>query len=127
MAHLSIEFLHVKPGKGAANVRTTLRNYLTGNQVEKTFSAGSKIEVTRKALDILTGGKFKCMVQTRLVTASHNYRHLKIIDEADTFKETKQYLQRWFPVRLYGLGTLFRVHLKNSVSTRRMLGTNRSG
>ncbi|XP_047950751.1 elongation factor P [Salvia hispanica] len=39
-----IEFLHVKPGKGAAFVRTTLRNYVTGNQVEKTFRAGSKIE-----------------------------------------------------------------------------------
>ncbi|KAG8377130.1 hypothetical protein BUALT_Bualt09G0136400 [Buddleja alternifolia] len=40
-----IEFLHVKPGKGAAFVRTTLRNFLTGNSVEKTFRAGSKIEV----------------------------------------------------------------------------------
>lgn len=39
-----IEFLHVKPGKGAAFVRTTLRNYVTGNQVEKTFRAGSKVE-----------------------------------------------------------------------------------
>ncbi|CAL5335279.1 unnamed protein product [Camellia sinensis] len=39
-----IEFLHVKPGKGAAYVRTTLRNYVTGNSVEKTFRAGSKIE-----------------------------------------------------------------------------------
>ncbi|KAL3615796.1 hypothetical protein CASFOL_040090 [Castilleja foliolosa] len=39
-----IEFLHVKPGKGAAFVRTTLRNYLTGNQCDKTFRAGSKIE-----------------------------------------------------------------------------------
>ncbi|GER55718.1 elongation factor P [Striga asiatica] len=38
------EFLHVKPGKGAAFVRTMLRNYVTGNQVEKTFRAGSKIE-----------------------------------------------------------------------------------
>ncbi|XP_028055080.1 uncharacterized protein LOC114259266 isoform X2 [Camellia sinensis] len=37
-----IEFLHVKPGKGAAYVRTTLRNYVTGNSVEKTFRAGSK-------------------------------------------------------------------------------------
>ncbi|KAK2981835.1 hypothetical protein RJ640_010352 [Escallonia rubra] len=38
------EFLHVKPGKGAAYVRTTMRNYVTGNSVEKTFRAGSKIE-----------------------------------------------------------------------------------
>lgn len=34
----------MKPGKGAAFVRTTLRNYVTGNTVEKTFRAGAKIE-----------------------------------------------------------------------------------
>ncbi|XP_052175313.1 uncharacterized protein LOC127790076 [Diospyros lotus] len=38
-----LEFLHVKPGKGAAYVRTTLRNYVTGNTVQKTFRAGIKI------------------------------------------------------------------------------------
>ncbi|GAB4856229.1 hypothetical protein Ancab_014156 [Ancistrocladus abbreviatus] len=38
-----IEFLHVKPGKGAAFVRTKMRNYVTGNIVEKTFRAGSTI------------------------------------------------------------------------------------
>ncbi|GLU17850.1 hypothetical protein SLE2022_342010 [Rubroshorea leprosula] len=50
-----LEFLHVKPGKGAAFVRTKLRNYITGNTVEKTFRAGSTI------------------------------------DEADVFKESKQF------------------------------------
>lgn len=39
-----LEFLHVKPGKGAAFVRTKLKNYLTGNTVDKTFRAGSSIE-----------------------------------------------------------------------------------
>ncbi|CAK8542098.1 unnamed protein product [Lathyrus sativus] len=39
-----IEFLHVKPGKGAAFVRTKLKNYLSGNTVEKTFRAGSSID-----------------------------------------------------------------------------------
>lgn len=39
-----IEFLHVKPGKGAAFVRTKMRNYITGNTVEKTFRAGSTLE-----------------------------------------------------------------------------------
>ncbi|XP_031498157.1 uncharacterized protein LOC116262795 [Nymphaea colorata] len=38
-----LEFLHVKPGKGAAFVRTKMRNYLTGNTVEKTFRAGTTI------------------------------------------------------------------------------------
>ncbi|KAJ0088717.1 hypothetical protein Patl1_31547 [Pistacia atlantica] len=36
-----LEFLRVKPGKGAAFVRTKMRNYVTGNTVEKTFRAGS--------------------------------------------------------------------------------------
>eukprot|EP00252_Welwitschia_mirabilis_P022252 TRINITY_DN5979_c0_g1_i3.p1 TRINITY_DN5979_c0_g1~~TRINITY_DN5979_c0_g1_i3.p1 ORF type:complete len:241 (+),score=36.61 TRINITY_DN5979_c0_g1_i3:238-960(+) len=39
-----LEFLHVKPGKGAAFVRTKLRNYLSGNTVEKTFRAGANID-----------------------------------------------------------------------------------
>ncbi|KAL1360108.1 hypothetical protein HN51_005451 [Arachis hypogaea] len=39
-----LEFLHVKPGKGAAFVRTKLKNYVTGNTVEKTFRAGSSID-----------------------------------------------------------------------------------
>ena len=38
-----IEFLHVKPGKGAAFVRTKLKNVETGQVVEKTFRAGEKV------------------------------------------------------------------------------------
>ncbi|XP_039007400.1 elongation factor P-like [Hibiscus syriacus] len=36
--------LYVKPGKGTAFVRTKMRNYITGNTVEKTFRAGSPNE-----------------------------------------------------------------------------------
>lgn len=39
-----IEFQHVKPGKGGAFVRTTLKNVRTGANVEKTFRAGEKVE-----------------------------------------------------------------------------------
>lgn len=39
-----IEFLHVKPGKGGAFVRTKIRNVLTGKTVDRTFNAGAKIE-----------------------------------------------------------------------------------
>ena len=38
-----VEFMHVKPGKGAAFVRTKLKNVETGNVVEKTFRAGEKV------------------------------------------------------------------------------------
>ena len=42
-----IEFLHVKPGKGPAFVRTKLRSLTTGKVLENTFSAGHKIEDVR--------------------------------------------------------------------------------
>ncbi len=35
-----VEFLHVKPGKGSAFVRTKLKNVQTGSTVDKTFRAG---------------------------------------------------------------------------------------
>ncbi|MEH1891625.1 elongation factor P [Nostoc sp. UHCC 0926] len=38
-----LEFLHVKPGKGSAFVRTKLRNVQSGNVMEKTFRAGETL------------------------------------------------------------------------------------
>ncbi len=47
-----IEFLHVKPGKGPAFVRTKLKSVTNGKVLDNTFSAGHKIEevkiITRK-------------------------------------------------------------------------------
>jgi len=40
-----VEFQHVKPGKGGAFVRTTLKNVTSGKVVDKTFNAGTKVEV----------------------------------------------------------------------------------
>ena len=37
-----IEFQHVKPGKGAAFVRTKIRNVIAGSVVEKTFNPSDK-------------------------------------------------------------------------------------
>lgn len=42
-----VEFLHVKPGKGAAFVRTKLRNVTTGRILEKTFNSGVKVDEVR--------------------------------------------------------------------------------
>lgn len=41
------EFLHVKPGKGPAFVRTKLKSVTTGKVIDNTFSAGHKIEEVR--------------------------------------------------------------------------------
>jgi len=40
-----VEFQHVKPGKGGAFVRTKLKNVVTGKVVDKTYNAGTKIEL----------------------------------------------------------------------------------
>lgn len=42
-----VEFLHVKPGKGGAFVRTKLKNVLSGAVLDKTFRAGEKVTEVR--------------------------------------------------------------------------------
>jgi elongation factor P len=42
-----VEFQHVKPGKGAAFVRTKLKSLTTGRVIDNTFPSGHKIDVVR--------------------------------------------------------------------------------
>lgn len=42
-----VEFMHVKPGKGSAFVRSKLKNIRTGYTVERTFNANEKVENAR--------------------------------------------------------------------------------
>jgi elongation factor P len=39
-----VEFQHVKPGKGAAFVRTKIKNIITGSTIERTFNPSDKME-----------------------------------------------------------------------------------
>lgn len=51
-----VEFQHVKPGKGAAFVRTKLKNIKTGGVIEKTFRPTEKVEnalIERKDMQYL--------------------------------------------------------------------------
>ncbi len=51
-----IDFQHVKPGKGGAFVRSTLKNVMTGKVVDRTFNAGTKVEtatVDKRAMTFL--------------------------------------------------------------------------
>jgi len=60
------EFLHVKPGKGGAFVRTKIKNLLTGQVKEQTFRAGEKItevRVVRQPFQYLyNNGDLYCMM-----------------------------------------------------------------
>ncbi len=51
-----VEFQHVKPGKGAAFVRTKIRNVITGSVIEKTFNPTDKFEnaiIDRREMEYL--------------------------------------------------------------------------
>lgn len=61
-----VEFQHVKPGKGAAFVRTKMKNLQNGSVIERTFNAGVKIptaQVERKPMQYLyeDGGSYYFM------------------------------------------------------------------
>lgn len=61
-----VEFLHVKPGKRQAFVRTKLKSLKTGNTLEKTFRAGEKVpraHITRRKMQFLypTGDSYVFM------------------------------------------------------------------
>ena len=50
-----LEFLHVKPGKGSAFVRTKIKNLVNGSVQERTFRAGENVasaEVSRRILHL---------------------------------------------------------------------------
>ena len=62
-----VEFQHVKPGKGAAFVRTKMKNVMTGAVVERTFNPTEKVEqarIDRKEMEYLyeDGGLYYFMV-----------------------------------------------------------------
>jgi elongation factor P len=42
--YIIADFLHVKPGKGGAFVRTKLKSLVTGNVIDRTFRSGEKVQ-----------------------------------------------------------------------------------
>lgn len=53
-----VEFLHVKPGKGAAFIKAKIKNLRTGSTVEKTFNTSIKLEkaiIEKKNMQFLYG------------------------------------------------------------------------
>ncbi len=90
-----IEFQHVKPGKGAAFVRTKLKNIKTGGVVERTFRPTEKVEnahIERKDMQYLypDGDLYHFMdVETYEQTALNGDTlgdALKFVKENDTVK-----------------------------------------
>ncbi len=84
-----VDFLHVKPGKGGAFIRTTLKSLVTGNVIDRTFRSGEKIDkpdLEEKLMQFLyeSEGEFHFM-------DSETYEQLFLIEE--NLGEARNYLQ----------------------------------
>ncbi len=75
-----IEFLHVKPGKGPAFVRTKMKSVTNGKVLDNTFSAGHKIEdvrvETHKFQYLYNDGEFYHFMNTE------DYTQIRLLESA---------------------------------------------
>ncbi len=100
-----VEFQHVKPGKGAAFVRTKLKNIVTGAVLEQTFNPSEKFEnaviETRKMQYSYSDGDFYYFMDEEFNMTPLNYDQvedaLKYIKEND-YVTVKSYKGQAFSV-----------------------------
>jgi len=108
-----VEFLHVKPGKGSAFVRTKLKNVQSGNVVERTFRAGETVP--------------QATIEKR--TMQHTYKEAEqfVFMDMESFEEASlssqqigdrvKYLKEGMEVNvLFWNGQVLEVELPNSVT-----------
>lgn len=85
-----VEFQHVKPGKGAAFVRTKVRNVITGSVIEKTYNPTAKFPtafIDRREMQYLyeDGGLYYFMD-----TETYEQMPINAKDLSDSFKFVKE-------------------------------------
>ena len=107
-----IDFLHVKPGKGAAFVRTKLRNVITGAVTETTFNPSAKFQeavIERKEMQYLysDGELYYFMDQETFEQIPLNYEKVE-----DAIKYLKENM---FAVIKFYKGDAFSVEAPNFV------------
>lgn len=96
-----VEFLHVKPGKGSAFMKTKLKNLRTGSNLERTFNTNVKFEearIERKEVQYLyeAGGTYFFMDNT-------TYEQYEL--SAEQVGDNKNYLLESMTVELTFYGT----------------------
>jgi len=82
-----VEFQHVKPGKGGAFVRTTLKNLKTGKVLDNTFRAGEKVDIVR--------------------VERKKYQYLYREGDSLVCMDNESYEQMNIPITLFGDGVSF--------------------
>ncbi|MDY6786085.1 MAG: elongation factor P [Cyanobacteriota bacterium] len=107
-----VEFLHVKPGKGSAFVRTKLKNVQTGSAIERTFRAGETVP--------------QATIEKRAMQHTYKEGDQFVFMDMETFEETRlgesqigdrvKYLKEGMEANvLFWEGQVLEVELPNSV------------
>ncbi|HHX51849.1 MAG TPA: elongation factor P [Clostridia bacterium] len=107
-----VDFQHVKPGKGAAFVRSKLKNRRTGSVIERTFRAGEKVaraHVERREMQYLyTDGTNYVFMDT------NNYEQISL--SPDQLDEALKYLKENMIIHaLFYKGQSFGVEMPHTV------------
>lgn len=124
-----VEFLHVKPGKGAAFMKTKLKNLRTNSTLEKTFNTNIKIEkanISKKAMQYLynAGDVYYFMDM-------QSYEQVEL--NKDTISEEVKYLKEnlevelvYFESELIGLNLPEKIDYKVTYTTDAVKGNTSS-
>ncbi|MFZ5446233.1 MAG: elongation factor P [Myxococcota bacterium] len=85
--YVILEFQHVKPGKGSAFTRTTIRSLLSGRNLERTFKSGDKVDrpdIEERDMQYLyqQGDEYHFMDQKNY---EQTYLDAKVLGEAKNF------------------------------------------
>ena len=96
-----IEFQHVKPGKGAAFVRSKLKNLRTGATIDKTFRAGEKME--KAIINKMTMTYSYAMGDTYVFMDNETYEQLEL--EASHIGDDVNYLIEGLEVNITMYGS----------------------
>ncbi len=85
-----VEFQHVKPGKGGAFVRTRLKNFKTGQVLEKTFRSGEKFDepnLDECEMQFLYASGDACTFMDTSSYEQFTYQHAQLGGNRDLLKE----------------------------------------
>lgn len=110
-----IEFQHVKPGKGSAFTRTTIRSLISGRNLEPTFKSGDKVDrpdIEEKEMEYLyaSGDEFHFMEQKSF---EQTYLDAKVLGDAKNFlKENIRVSIMFFNGKALGVSLPNSVELK---------------
>ena len=125
-----VEFLHVKPGKGAAFMKTKLKNLRTGGTLEKTFNTNIKIQkanISKKAMQYLynTGDTYYFMDMNTYEQVELSESQIQ--DEKKYLKENLDVELVYYEAELIGLNLPEKIEYTVTYTTDAVKGNTSQG